>query len=302
MVHLLVQGLVDDRAVLEGDGGILNVRLVQVRQGVLHPSGVVTVREVLVRVRSTGLLPGLRSIHLLRGLIDQVLELQRLDQICVPHHAAIRDADILVLLHDLHDDVLALRQVVRVAVHRRVLLHRHLQLPAEVGRGDGALAVADLVHARDRGLARVGRQRHRRAVRLHELRGGVSRLAAEDHEVEERVGAQAVGAVHGGAARLAGGEEAGYDGVALALQHLGLPVRGDAAHVVVHGGEHRGGLLRHVHAREDLRGLGDARETLREGLRRQVVEVEVDVVLVGAHAAALADLQGHRAAHDVARG
>ena len=40
------------------------------------------------------------------------------------------------------------------------------------------------------------------AVGLHQLRRGVRGLAPEDHEVQQRVGAQAVGAVHRGAARL----------------------------------------------------------------------------------------------------
>ena len=42
----------------------------------------------------------------------------------------------------------------------------------------------------------------RAAVGLHQLRRGVGRLAAEDHQIQQGVGAQAVGTVHWGAARL----------------------------------------------------------------------------------------------------
>ena len=62
-------------------------------------------------------------------------------------------------------------------------------------------------------------------------------------------------------------------------EHLGLPVRWRAAHVVVHGRQHRDRLLGDIHASEDLRGLGDARQALVQRVRRQVVEVEVDVIL-----------------------
>ena len=51
------------------------------------------------------------------------------------------------------------------------------------------------------------------------------------------------------------------------------------------GRHHRDGLLRHVDAGEDARGLGDARQALVEQLGIQVLEVQVDVVLVRAVAA-----------------
>ena len=45
--------------------------------------------------------------------------------------------------------------------------------------------------------------------------------------------------------------------------------------------EHRGpGDLGDIDAREDLGRFGDAGQTLRQRLRRQVIQVQVDVVLV----------------------
>lgn len=38
-------------------------------------------------------------------------------------------------------------------------------------------------------------------------------------------------------------------------------------------------LLGHIDAREDLGGFGDAGQALRQGLRGQVIQVQVDVVL-----------------------
>merc|ERR1719221_804384 len=98
MVHLLVQGLIDDPAVLQSHLGILDVGLVEVGEGVLHPRLVVTVWVGLVRMGTARLLPGLSAVNLLDGLVDEVFEFQGFDEVRVPNHAAVRDANILVLL------------------------------------------------------------------------------------------------------------------------------------------------------------------------------------------------------------
>ena len=79
-------------------------------------------------------------------------------------------------------------------------------------------------------------------------------------------------------------------------------VRGDAAHVVVHGRQDRDRLLGHIHAGENLGRLRDTRQALVQDLRIQVIQVQEDVVLVRTHAATLADFDGHGARDHVARG
>src|SRR5690606_17127969 len=74
------------------------------------------------------------------------------------------------------------------------------------------------------------------------------------------------------------------------------------AHVVVHGGQHGNGFLRHVDAREDARRFRDAGQALVDDIGAQVFEVQVHVVLLGTDAAPLADLYGHGPAHHVAGG
>ena len=88
----------------------------------------------------------------------------------------------------------------------------------------------------------------------------------------------------------------------LQRDHFAVHVAGNSAHVVVHGGQHRDGILVHVHAREDARGLGDAGQARVNHLGPEMLEMQVDVVLVLADAAAFADLDGHRTRHHVARG
>ena len=85
------------------------------------------------------------------------------------------------------------------------------------------------------------------------------------------------------------------------LYDLAAPVGGNAAHVVVHGGQDRYGLLGDVHAGEDVRRLGDAGQAFLERRRRYVMQLQVHVVLERADAAAFANLECDRAGDDVAR-
>ena len=144
-----------------------------------------------------------------------------------------------------------------------------------------------------------------RRARLEVIADRVRDRAAEDDEVEEGVGAQAVGPVHGDAGGFAAGVEArDHDVVALGVdvEDLAGVFGRDAAHVVVHGRQDGDGLLGDVDAGEDGGRFRNAGEALVQDVGGQVGELEVDVVLVGTDAAALADFHGHGAGDDVAAG
>ena len=74
------------------------------------------------------------------------------------------------------------------------------------GRGHGALVVAEPVEARDVVRARVRGERLVLRAGRHQLHDALGAGAAEHHDVQQRVGAEAVGAVHGGAGALACGK------------------------------------------------------------------------------------------------
>jgi hypothetical protein len=69
----------------------------------------------------------------------------------------------------------------------------------------------------------------------------------------------------------------------------------------VAGRHHRDRLLGDVDAGEDLGGLRDARQALVQQRRVEVLQMQLDVVPVRPAAAALVDLDGHRARDHVPR-
>ena len=99
---------------------------------------------------------------------------------------------------------------------------------------------------------------------------------------------------------LARGVEAGDD-VGVVAQHLGLDVGRHAAHRVVRGRVDRHRLGVGLDAEVGARELGDVGQLGVDVRRLEVGQVEQHVVLVGAGAAALAHLVGHRPGDDVAR-
>ena len=86
------------------------------------------------------------------------------------------------------------------------------------------------------------------------------------------------------------------------VDDLALVVGRDASHVVVHSRQHRNGLLGDIDTSKNSSGLGNTGQALGKQLGGEVVQVKVDVVLLRANTATLADLHGHGAGHDVARG
>jgi len=82
---------------------------------------------------------------------------------------------------------------------------------------------------------------------------------------------------------------------------LGLDIRRNAAHDVVHSRNHGDRFLVRVDAGEGVGGLDDAGQALVENLRRQVFEMQEDVIFFLADPAALTNLDRLGAADDVAR-
>mmetsp|Transcript_153405 Transcript_153405/g.285913 ORF Transcript_153405/g.285913 Transcript_153405/m.285913 type:complete len:200 (+) Transcript_153405:99-698(+) len=185
MVHLIVEWLVNDRTIIQDHVGFINILSVKERKSMLHPDLIISVWVILMSMCTTRLLASFSTHHLLAGLVEEILQLKRLNEVSVPDHGAVDDAHILVLLHNLWDFFCAFEQIIRIAVNWRKLLHCHLQFPPQDCGWNWAFCIPDLVHASDRLLTCTCWQRDCGAVWLHELCRGICRLTSKDHQVKQ---------------------------------------------------------------------------------------------------------------------
>ena len=234
------------------------------------------------------------------GDVEQEAELDRLEQIGVVALALVVDVDVLEALAQLLDDTQHVGEGLVGAEHLGVLVHLVLQLLAQHRDPLGAGACPEALDEPAHLGGGVFGERHELGG-LHVLHGVLAGALAEDVDVQQRVGAETVRAVHRHARALAGGVEAGNDR-GVVREHLGVVVGRDAAHRVVRGGHDRHGLDDRVDAEVGAGELGDVGELGLEHLGAEVRAVQQHVVASGPGAAALGDLLLHAAGDDVARG
>src|SRR5437016_7271341 len=266
-------------------------------QRVLEPGAVVALREILAGVRAAALGAIGGRVDGGRRLQQQVLELEGLDEIGVPDERAIADPHLGEGIEGRAEPLDTRGEAFPAAKYGGVELHGLLHLGADRRRRALAVGAAQPVEPLACCLAGILRQGPLAARGLEGLRAEPRRLASEDHQIEQRLAPEAVGAVHRHAGRLPDRHEPRDDAVgiaALRADHLAVIVAGNPAHVVVHGRLNRNRLARDVDAREDARRLRDSRQPLVDHGGAEVLEVQRDVIALGADPAPLADLDRHR--------
>ena len=125
--------------------------------------------------------------------------------------------------------------------------------------------------------------------------------AAEDQNIDQRIGPQAVGAVHGDAGDFARRVKSRQRRVLLVDHHAALNVGGNPAHRVVRGGLDGNRLRERLDAQIGPDKFGNVRELFIQDLFSQVGHVEVNVILA-VDAPPFANLPVNRARNHVARG
>ena len=212
----------------------------------LHPVLVVAGREVFAGMGAARFLPVGGAGHGDGGLLDQVVELQRFHQIGVPDQRAVLDAERAALGIDFGDAPVALFQRLAGAEHRGVFLHRLLHGGAQHGRGRTTLGVAQAVEpgqgliARPLGQFMMAGNAGQLLGRFH------ARGLAEHHQVDQRIGTQAVGAMHRNTGRFAHCHQAMDNAVGIAVlegESIARIGAGNAARIVVHRRQHRDRFL-----------------------------------------------------------
>ena len=109
-----------------------------------------------------------------------------------------------------------------------------------------------------------------------------TRRAAKHDEIEQRVAAQPISAVHRYAGDLSHRVQTLHRPILVAVfvarERLPVHPGGDAAHHVVAGGHDRNGLPYGIDMRERARQIENARQTAVQHLLAQVIELEQDMI------------------------
>lgn len=270
----------------------------------LHPVFVVSFGEIVTSVGSSGLLSVEGGLDGLLGVDEEIIELESLDKVGVPDESSVLGLDVVDLGIDVVHDIDSLLESFSDSVDGGVLLHGGLHLESDLGSGDVSVGVPELVeHVKGFFAGVLGEVRVLGAW-LELFLDGLGGGSSEDDDIEKTVGSESVGSVDGGAGSLSGGEETWDDDVLAVsvVEDLSLVIGGDSTHVVVDGGDDGSRLLGDVDSGEDLGGFGDTGESEGESFGWEMVEVEVDMVLLGSASTSLEDLHTHGSGDDVSGG
>ena len=183
----------------------------------LHPVFIVTVGVILAGVPAPAFLAVRRCVHGHHRLADQIIQLQTFHQIGIPDQRAVGDADIGHHRPNLVDQLLPLFQHFTGAEHGAVALHGALHLVADQGGRGAARGMAHGIETRHHrivhGFPQIGMGGARR-YRFGQAQAGG---AAKHHQIDQRVGAQAIGAMHRDTGRLAHRHQAGHNRIRVAV-------------------------------------------------------------------------------------
>ena len=272
------------------------------RQSVLHPVLVVTVGEVLTSVCSSRLLTVGGGFGGLNSASEQVPQLKGLNKVGVPDHAAVLDTNVVEGSIDLMDLLDTLVERLLCTENGDISLHDLLHGKTDLGSRFGTISGADLVDNGDGLGTSVGGDGVSLLAGAEVVTDGVRNSAAENNKIQEGISTKTVGTVNGDRGGFTTGEQTGNDLVvtlSILCNDLTSVLGGNTTHVVVDGGQDGDGLLGDINTSENGGGLGDTRQTLVKDLRRQVAELEVDVVLLRSNTATLTDLKSHRTGDNV---
>src|SRR5215472_1034347 len=128
-LYLVRQSKEMNRAVAELDAAVA----VEPGERVLHPVPVVAFRVILAGMRAATLGPVFGGVQRDNGLLEQILQLQRLDQVGVPDHRPVGDAELAKAVGHHVDPADPLPQHLRGPEHGAVVLHHALHVEPDLG-------------------------------------------------------------------------------------------------------------------------------------------------------------------------
>ena len=185
-----------------------------------------------------------------------------------------------------------------------MVLHDSLHLETQLRGRRTTVSVSQPIDALDGYLPGTFFERREPIARFDKLTATHRGRATKDDQIDQRIGSEAISAVHRDTGRLADRHEPRHNNFfsgSIGADEFPMIVRGDATHVVVHGGNHRNRIRRDVDTGKDLCRLRNARQAFLDDIRTQVLEMQTHMIFLCTDSAPFPNLDGNRSTDDIAR-
>src|SRR5690606_1766140 len=236
---------------------------------------------------------------------DHVGHFQSFNTGGIEHFGLVFEVNVLDFGNQGFDLVDTLVQQIQGTEHTAVSLHGHTNLVAHIlglsARCAGFQTVDTVQRVLDGGLVDFLVRVCFLGVRIHNV---VARSATEHDQIQQGVRTQTVGTVHRRSGTFTDGVQT-VDDLVLARWRLGhnltVVVRGDTAHLVVDGWNHRDWVFDRVHVTELDRDFANRGQTFLDDVSTQVIQFQNHVAAIATTATFL-DFLVHGAGHEVTWG
>src|SRR6266699_2825586 len=267
-------------------------------EGMPQPVCVVTLWVVGTIVRTATFCACQRAMDGCLGTFKQETQLNGLNQFSVEYLALILQLHLFVGILQAVERLQRMAQTLLIALNKDLLVHLVLQCIACVGcrfaTGRGIEAIEQFA-SKGFGFGWKGHV----IVLCDELCHVLACTPSKDDQVNQRIGAQAVGAMHRDAGYFASSVEAWQRRPLRVNHHAGIKIGGNAAHGIMRGRLDGHRLGDRLDAKIVTSEVGDIGQFFINDLFTQVSKVQVDIILA-VDAAALFDLLDDTARDNIA--
>mmetsp|Transcript_24577 Transcript_24577/g.61654 ORF Transcript_24577/g.61654 Transcript_24577/m.61654 type:complete len:228 (+) Transcript_24577:205-888(+) len=225
---------------------------------------------------ATTLLTSFGTGHGLHGLVEQVLQLECLHEVRVPHQGAISGLDTFHAVEDLTHLAHTLLESLLITEHSTVLLHGALHVVTNDVCRKITICEPQLIQVGDRSSTSILGQWLLCLTGLCEFFDAVCTCTTKHNDIQQRVCSQTIGTVNRDRCALTGGEKTRNNlrlVITFNCDHLTHVVGRNTAHVVVNRRQNRDRLLGHIDTSKDLCGFRNAGQTFGQDLWAQMREL-----------------------------
>mmetsp|Transcript_223 Transcript_223/g.412 ORF Transcript_223/g.412 Transcript_223/m.412 type:complete len:211 (+) Transcript_223:485-1117(+) len=190
-----------------------------------------------------------------------------------------------------------------------MLLHDVLHVATNLGSSGATIGISNTIQVTDTLHAFIVLETWKLVSWRTSFSDAKGSGSSKDDNVQKRVGSQPVGTVDRSGGSFTSCKESWNNGVfdklailvVNGLYDFTVIVGRNASHIVVYSRQDGNRLLGNIDARKNGCRFTNSRKTFGQELWRQVIEVKVNVILLGTNATSLSDFHSHGTADDITR-